>query len=80
MATAQSVKAKIQGLIASANTKTGNTDENLTAAVNALMAGFGQESGGGSVALLHRAEVTEPVSMISIDIPNEWKNYTALLD
>ena len=48
MATADSVKAKIQGLIASANAKTGNTDANLTTAVNTLIDGFGQ---GGGVEL-----------------------------
>lgn len=45
MATADSVKAKLQGLIAKANEATGNTDVDLTTAVNALVAGFGQ--GGG---------------------------------
>ena len=48
MATADSVKAKIQGLIASANAKTGNTDADLTTAVNALITGFGQGGGGSS--------------------------------
>lgn len=42
MATADSVKTKIQGLIASANAKTGNTDADLTTAVNTLIDGFGQ--------------------------------------
>lgn len=46
MATAESVKGKIQGLIASANAKTGNADADLTTAVEALIEGFGQ---GGSV-------------------------------
>lgn len=46
MATADSVKAKMQGLIDSANAKTGGNDTTLTAAVNALIAGFG--SGGGT--------------------------------
>ena len=46
MATAESVKAKIQGLITQANEATGNADTNLTAAVNALIARCGQ--GGGN--------------------------------
>lgn len=46
MATADSVRAKMQGLIDSANAKTGSGDTTLTAAVNALIAGFG--SGGGA--------------------------------
>lgn len=46
MVTADSVKAKLQGLIAKANEVTGNTDADLTTAVNALVAGFGQGGGG----------------------------------
>lgn len=45
MATAESVKTKIQGLIDSANAATGNTDADLTSAVGSLIAGYG--SGGG---------------------------------
>lgn len=41
MATAESVKQKIQGLISNANNTTGNTDVTLTDAVNSLIAGFG---------------------------------------
>lgn len=47
MATAESVKAKIQGLIDSANTTTGSADADLTTAVGSLIAGFGQGGGGG---------------------------------
>lgn len=54
MATAESVKAKIQNLIATANEATGNADADLTAAVNSLIAGFGTGGGGG-------AKVTEYV-------------------
>lgn len=46
MATAESVKAKLQGLIDSANAKTGNSDTDLTTAVNALVSGYGQGGGG----------------------------------
>ncbi len=45
MATLDSVKAKIQSLISKANSKTGRADTDMTAAVDALIAGFGQ--GGG---------------------------------
>ena len=47
MATAESVKGKIQGLIDSANAATGNTDVNLSTAVGTLIAGFGQGGGSG---------------------------------
>ena len=42
MATPDSVKAKIQGLIDKANGTTGGADTDLTAAVDALLAGYGQ--------------------------------------
>lgn len=42
MTTADGVKAKIQGLIAGANEKTGKSDTNLTSAVNSLKEGYGQ--------------------------------------
>lgn len=47
MATAESVKQKIQGLISNANNTTGNTDATLTNAVNSLIAGFGTGGGDG---------------------------------
>ena len=47
MATAESVKAKIQGLIDTANEATGNTDTDLTTAVGSLVAGYGAGSSGG---------------------------------
>ena len=46
MATAESVKTKIRGLIDSANTATGNTDTDLTTAVSSLIAGYGSGGGG----------------------------------
>lgn len=49
MATAESVKAKIQSLIAKANTATGRADEDMTSAVNALVSGYGGGSSGGGV-------------------------------
>lgn len=42
MATAESVKAKLRGLIDRANGVTGQTADNLTAAVEQLAAGYGQ--------------------------------------
>lgn len=42
MATAESVKTKIQGLISQSNEATGKEDTDLTAAVGSLIAGFGQ--------------------------------------
>lgn len=47
MATAGSVKQKIQGLISNANNTTGNTDATLTNAVASLIAGFGTGGGDG---------------------------------
>ena len=41
MATADSVKTKLQNLLQSANTATGNADGNLTDAVASLIEGFG---------------------------------------
>lgn len=46
MATADSVKTKLQGLIDTANATTGKEDATLTAAVSSLVDGFG--SGGGN--------------------------------
>lgn len=55
MATADSVKEKLQGLIAKANSVTGNTDADLTMAVDALVAGYGQ---GGGTAVPNVLSVT----------------------
>ena len=59
MATAESVKAKINNLVAKANTKTNKSDKDLTSAVNSLIAGYGQGggSGGGSCSGNHIIEV-----------------------
>lgn len=46
MATAESVKAKLRGLIDRANGVTGQTSANLTAAVEQLAAGYGQGGAG----------------------------------
>lgn len=68
MATADSVKAKIQGLIDQSNATTGNTDADLTTAVGALIAGFGQGGGGGISA----------VKFIDVDITVEESTTTAV--
>ncbi len=49
MATADSVKAKLAGLISKANGVTGRADATVTEAVDALIAGFGQGSQGPAV-------------------------------
>ncbi len=49
MATAESIKAKIQGLIDSANNTTGKADTDMTAAVASLIDGFGQGGGGTGI-------------------------------
>lgn len=59
MATADSVKAKMQGLIDSANAKTGGNDATLTGAVNTLIAGFGQGGGSsGGASGIYMAKIT----------------------
>lgn len=47
MATAESVKAKLQGLIDQANVATGGSDADLTTALGRLIAGFGSGDAGG---------------------------------
>ncbi|MBQ2384113.1 MAG: leucine-rich repeat domain-containing protein [Oscillospiraceae bacterium] len=52
MATADSVKTKLQGLIDTANATTGKEDATLTAALNSLIGGFGSGGGGNAEAYL----------------------------
>lgn len=56
MSTPDTVKAQLQSLIASANAKTGKTDTDLTAAVDSLVAGYGQ---GSSAPILTELSITE---------------------
>lgn len=56
MATAESVKQKIQGLISNANNTTGNTDATLTNAVASLIAGFG--TGGNEIVQFIENKIT----------------------
>lgn len=51
MATIESIKSKIQGLIDTANATTGDTAVDMSSAVNALIAGFGQGGGGSNVKI-----------------------------
>lgn len=71
MITADDVKEKIQGLIDSANAKTGAEDSTLTAAVNTLIAGFGSGGGGGlpnGISAVSTGTVTYSESQTSMDI------------
>lgn len=69
MATADSVKAKMQGLIDTANAKTGGNDTTLTGAVNALIAGFGQGGGSsGGASGIYMAKITPETDSLSIDV------------
>ena len=62
MPTADSVKTKLQGLIATANETTGGNDTTLTAAVNTLVGGYGQ--GGSTPSSWSR--------------PWDWPNYDTM--
>lgn len=73
MATADSVKAKIQSLIDQSNATTGNTDADLTAAITSLIAGFGQ---GGIVSSVYtfdqrRTEVANFLDNVTYD-PSDY--------
>lgn len=59
MATAQSVKAKLQGLIDSANAATGGSDTTLDAAVGTLIAGFGAGGSGDLLPEVIQKTITE---------------------
>ena len=73
MATADSVKAKMQGLIDSANAATGAEDTTLTAAVNTLIAGFGSgggESSGGASGI-YMAKITPESDADAITVTHD---------
>ncbi len=65
MATAESVKAKIRGLIDAANTATGSTDADLTTAVSTLVDGYGKGSGEDALEKLLDKSITEVSSNVS---------------
>ena len=78
MATAASVKAKLQRLIDGANATTGATDTTLAAAVNTLKSGYG--SSGGSCAYETPHTFTyegKTYLFIPGQTWNEWMNYDA---
>ena len=80
MATAESVKAKIQILIDTANAATGNADTDLTTAVNSLAAGFGQGgSGGGSASGIYMAKVTPSEDLANMAIAHNLGTTDILL-
>lgn len=69
MATAESVKAKLVGLLNQANTATGKADADLTAAVTSLIAGFGQSGGADSgISGIYMAKVTPATSKSTMTI------------
>lgn len=39
----------------------------------------GGGGGGGGATLLYTAEITEPVSAIKVDVPEEWKDYQYII-
>ena len=53
MATAESVKTKLQGLIFSANFITGKGDTDLASAVGSLIEGYGQGGGGSDATIVN---------------------------
>lgn len=82
MATAEGIKAKLQGLIEAANAATGAADADLTAAVQSLIDGFGQSGGGEpfpNATNLEVYEATEDVSAIQIDWRASWDAYDLVI-
>ena len=67
MATADSVKAKLQGLLDSANETTGNEDKDLTSAVAALIAGYGQ-GGENNVEGMYSGSFTPAEHLLNVEI------------
>ena len=78
MATAESVKTKIQNLIVTANEATGNADADLTTAVNSLIAGFGT-GGGGDVSGIYMAKITPAEAIDRIEINHNLGTTNILL-
>lgn len=71
MVTAESVKLKIQNLIARANTATGKEDKDLTLAVNSLIEGQGITP-SGSLDIIENGtfDVTDKAS-VNVNVPSE---------
>jgi len=76
MATADSVKAKLQNLLQSANTATGNTDGNLTDAMASLIAGFG--SGAAMYTGIYTA-AERVVEDVTFDTPGGVSNFALFM-
>lgn len=68
MATADSVKGKIQGLIDTANETTGESDVDLTTAVGRLIQGYGAGDSAGAYELLYEGEAQESTMEYSVDL------------
>lgn len=58
--------------------KTGKAEEMTLDQMATEIAGI-ETGGGGGIVLLHRAEVTEPVSLIQVDPTEDWKNYNLIV-
>ena len=67
MATPDSVKAKIQALIAKANAKTSNTDTDLTSAVDRLVEGYGQGGDGKPIPMETEEELNALIETVTDD-------------
>ena len=67
MATAESVKAKLQGLIDKANDTTGSADANLTNAVDRLCDGYGS---GGGVEVVAQSKTVTPTKARQTVLPD----------
>lgn len=71
MATAESVKDKLSGLIQKANQTTGKNDADLTAAIGSLIAGFGQgDSGGLAYDMGEFVFDTDTLTSLQVTIPH----------
>lgn len=80
MATASSVKSKIQGLIGTANGVTGNADSDLTTAVASLIAGFG--AGGSSAPFAcgtYKADTRPLGAILTFTVPAEAQHFAFFL-
>ena len=68
-----SVKSKMTAIADAIRNKTGGAEP---LSLDGMAAAIGGIQTGGGAALLFRAEVTEPVKLITIDVQEEWKQYS----